>query len=65
MGTWIRKHHRQPIVSAINPPKEAPETAPKPYTLFCSAWYMPRRLKGIISELMTVAAGTLASDEVF
>lgn len=29
-GTWRRKHHRQPMWSAIEPPKEAPAMAPKP-----------------------------------
>lgn len=55
IGTWNKKHYRQPIESAINTPNEAPETAPEPYTEFWRALYKPRRLKGIMSELMIVA----------
>ena len=54
-GTCRRKHQRQPRESAIVPPKEAPQMAPKPKTPFCMAWYMPRLWKGIMSELMIVA----------
>lgn len=56
IGTWIKKHQRQPIESAIEPPKDAPQMAPKPKMPFWSAWYIPRRRKGIMSEFTMVAA---------
>jgi hypothetical protein len=37
------------------PPKDAPHIAPKPNMDFCNAWYIPRFLNGIMSELMIVA----------
>ncbi|KAL3703169.1 hypothetical protein TMatcc_010358 [Talaromyces marneffei ATCC 18224] len=51
----IREHYRQPIVSAIAPPTEAPQIDPNPCSTFCAAWYIPRFLNGIKSELMIVA----------
>ena len=54
-GTCRRKHQRQPMVSAIAPPSDAPQIAPKPLSTFCAAWYMPRCWKGIMSELIIVA----------
>jgi hypothetical protein len=56
-GTCSRKHHLHPTVSAMTPPRDAPKTAPKPTRTFCTAWYMPLCLKGIMSELITVAVG--------
>lgn len=60
-GTWARKHQRHPMVSAMVPPKAAPQMAPKPKTPFCMAWYMPRRRKGIMSELIMVAGQMLVA----
>jgi len=60
-GTWRRKHHLQPIPSAIEPPKEAPQIAPNPNMPFCNAWYMPRLRKGIMSEFTIVAVNGISS----
>ena len=58
-GTGTRKHQRQPMVSTIAPPKEAPQMAPKPYETLWTTWYIPRRRKGIKSELIIVAINLL------
>lgn len=61
-GAWARKHHLHPMVSVMTPPRDAPRTAPKPTRMFCMAWYIPRCLNGIMSELITVAAEEVSTD---
>jgi hypothetical protein len=60
MGTWTRKQQRHPIESAMVPPNDAPHIEPNPNMAFCSAWYIPRFRKGIISEFTMVALWMLA-----
>ncbi|KAH3662563.1 hypothetical protein OGAPHI_005815 [Ogataea philodendri] len=57
-GTWNRKHHLQPNVSAITPPSDAPQIDPNPSSRFWKACQFPLFSGAMMSELTMVAKVT-------